>query len=123
MVERVEEWLRAAQRESANVPLSPLLTAAEIACEQYQLIAEGQKREGRKPGSTEAMQVDPSRRPIVETFGVLNGDGHASAVGYSDQGKQRFGKHLNPKLDDVCLFVCLFGGSFVVGLGSIAWMG
>ena len=58
MVERVEEWLRAAQRESANAPLS-LLTAAEIACEQCQLIEEGQKREGRKPGSTEAMQVDP----------------------------------------------------------------
>ena len=48
MGERVEEWLRAAQ-----------LTAAEIACEQCQLIEEGQKREGRKPGSTEAMQVDP----------------------------------------------------------------
>jgi len=59
------------------------------------------------------MQVDPSRRPIVETFWVLNGDGHASAVGYSDQGKQRFGKHLNPKLDDVCLFVCLFVWGFV----------
>ena len=37
------------------------------------------------------------RGPIEGSFGVLNLDDEASAMGFSDQGNQRFGKLLIPQ--------------------------